>query len=129
MTPTTNDTRVVQTMKGISTIVLLAGIWFFVSPWVYRAQGSLHAWNDWIVGALMVILATMRIGNPLTTTGLSWVNCVLGIWAFISPWIYGYAGARGPFLNSLCVGVIVFIAAIVSATGMHHTNPPMVTHS
>jgi hypothetical protein len=48
--------------------------------------------------------------------GLSWLNALLGIWAFFSPWIYGYTGNAGRFINSLCVGVIVFVLAIVSAT-------------
>jgi SPW repeat len=128
MTPT-NEVKDVQMVKGVSTIVLLAGIWFFVSPWIYHVQGMANAWNSWIVGALMVILAAIRIGNPLTTVALSWVNCVLGVWAFISPWVYRYTPDHGRLVNSLCVGAIVFIAAIVSATRAHHPNPPMVTHS
>jgi hypothetical protein len=43
------------------------------------------------------------------------VNLVLGIWVFFSPWIYGYASVNtGRFINSLCVGVIVFVFALAS---------------
>jgi hypothetical protein len=41
-------------------------------------------------------------------------NSALGIWTFCSPWIFGYIGNCGRFINGLCVGVIVFIAAIVN---------------
>ncbi len=108
--------------RAASTICLLAGIWFFVSPWVYGAAGSGNAWNSWIVGAIMFIVGVVRVSNPLTTAGLSWLNMILGIWAFFSPWIYGYVGNTGRFINSLCVGVIVFVLAIVAAMSSRSRN-------
>jgi hypothetical protein len=102
-------------VKAASTIVLLAGIWFFVSPWVYGAYTQANAWNSWSVGAIMFILGCIRVARPAYSTALSWCNMVLGIWAFFSPWIYGYTNDTGRFINSLCVGVIVFVLSIASA--------------
>ena len=118
MTPNeaTSSTTKMTAAKAASTIVLLAGIWFFVSPWVYGAYTTGNAWNSWIVGALMFILGCVRVSQPSRLTGLSWLNALLGIWAFFSPWIYGYVGNTGRFINSLCVGVIVFVLALCSAT-------------
>ena len=128
MTPATTNRGDVRTAQGASIVVLLAGIWFFISPWVYGAMGARSAWNSWIVGVTMVILAAVRISNPLTTVGASWVNCALGIWAFISPWIYRYTFNHGRFSNSLFVGVIVFLASIVSANMIHrHPRTPSPT--
>src|SRR5690242_6144867 len=101
--------------KAASTIVLLAGIWFFVSPWVYGAYMHGNAWNSWIVGAAMFLIGCARVARPAYLGALSWWNMVLGIWAFFSPWIYGYTGNEGRFINSLCVGVIVFVLSFVSA--------------
>jgi hypothetical protein len=101
--------------KAASTICLLAGIWFFVSPWVYGAYSNPSAWNSWIVGGFMVLFGIVRLARPAYSTVLCWCNMILGIWTFCSPWIYGYAGTNeGRFINSLCVGVIVFIFSIVS---------------
>jgi hypothetical protein len=102
-------------VKAASTIVLLAGIWYFVSPWVYSGYTHPNAWNSWIVGAILFILACIRVARPAYSTALSWCNMVLGIWAFFSPWIYGYTGNTGRFINSLCVGVVVFVLSIASA--------------
>ena len=102
-------------VRAASTIVLLAGIWFFVSPWVYGAFTNSNAWNSWIIGAVIFILGCIRVARPAYSTVLSWCNTVLGIWAFCSPWIYGYAGNTGRFVNSLCVGVVVFVFSIASA--------------
>lgn len=104
-----------QGVRAASTICLLAGIWFFVSPWVYGAYTNGNAWNSWIVGAAMFVLGCVRVSRPAYSVALSWWNMVLGIWAFCSPWIYGYTGNTGRFINSLCVGVVVFVLAIVSA--------------
>jgi hypothetical protein len=101
---------------------MLAGIWFFVSPWVYGAAGSGNAWNSWIVGAIMFIVGLVRLGRPIASSGLSWLNTVLGVWVFFSPWIYGYFGNTGRLVNSLCVGVIVFVLSIVSAVGSRNRN-------
>ena len=109
-----NTTGSLVGVRSASTIVLLAGIWFFVSPWVYGAYTSGNAWNSWIVGAAMFLLALTRLSRPVYSSALSWWNMVLGIWAFCSPWIYGYTGNTGRFINSLCVGVVVFVFAVLS---------------
>lgn len=127
MTPTmeSKDTG----MQAAGIICLLAGIWFFISPWVYGTASNANSWNSWIVGAVVVILSAIRLSNPMKTVGLSWVNCLLGVWAFVSPWIYGYTVEHGRFINSLCVGVILFIAAITSATSTHHTQHAVPTRT
>lgn len=112
--------------KAASTICLLAGIWFFVSPWVYGAGGAGNAWNCWIVGGFMILFGIIRIVRPAYSTVLGWCNMILGIWTFFSPWIYGYAGNTGRLINSLCVGVIVFLFAIASAKiSRSNTAPSM----
>ena len=100
--------------RGASIIALLAGLWLFVSPWVYGAYGNTNAWNSWIVGALIFLFALIRMNQP-AATGLSWLNSILGIWIFISPWVFGYTGNTGPLINSLFVGFIVFCVAVVGA--------------
>ena len=116
-------------MKVASTIALLAGLWYFVSPWVYGVYAATNSWNNWIVGAVVVILAAIRLGSPMKTVSLSWINCALGIWAFISPWIYGYTLEHGRYVNSLCVGVIMFAAAMCSVTSTPHSHHTVATHS
>ena len=110
--------------RGSSLIALLAGIWLFVSPWVYGAYTNPNAWNSWIIGAAIFVLGA--IGMSRHATGASWLNAILGIWTFVSPWVYGYTTNTGRFINSLCVGVIVFIVATVGArthTMPHGTQP------
>lgn len=64
------------------TIIVLAGIWLFISPWIYNFYPLASAWNCWVVGALMIAFAGSRLGYPAFTRGISWANCVLGAWTF-----------------------------------------------
>ena len=118
----------VAAVKTTATINLLAGIWLFISPWVYRDYMMHNAWNSWIVGAAVLILSAIRVSSPMHTRSISFVNLLLGIWTFASPWIYHYTTDTGRFINSLCVGVIVFVlGAYGSSVGMGHgqtTAPP-----
>ncbi len=116
-------------IRAASTICLLAGIWFFVSPWVYGAYASGNAWNSWIVGAAIFIIGCVRVSRPAYSGPISWVNMVLGIWAFFSPWIYSYTSNTGRFINSLCVGVIVFVLSIVSARFAARTTAVPAAHA
>lgn len=113
--------------KAASTICMLAGIWFFISPWIYGAYQTQSAWNSWIVGAAVFLFGVVRMGRPAYSSLFSWFNMVLGIWAFCSPWIFGYVGNTGRFINSLCVGVIVFAFAIASARISNRSNTTLPT--
>jgi hypothetical protein len=101
--------------RAASTISLLAGIWFFVSPWVYGSYTHGVAFNNWFAGALIIIFALARLARPAYATAMCWANMVMGIWVFCSPWIYGYAGTDGArFINSLVVGFILFVFSVIS---------------
>jgi hypothetical protein len=115
--------------KASSTICLLAGIWLFISPWVYHVYTHANAWNSWIVGGFIVLFAIIRILRPAYTTVLGWCNMILGIWTFFSPWIYTYAATnRARFINTLCVGVIVVIFAISALRSSWSHSAPPATH-
>jgi hypothetical protein len=120
-------THTERTVRAASTVTLLAAVWLFVSPWVYGSYMMANSWNSWIVAGLMVIAAAIRIGNPVSLAWLSWLNCLFGAWTFASPWIFRYTGETGRFVNSLCVGVIVFFVALRSATATPRRGTPMPT--
>jgi uncharacterized membrane protein len=102
--------------KMASAIVLLAGLWYFFSPWIYGVSDvRSNSWNSWIVGGLVFIFGCIRATRTPNTIALSWINALLGAWAFFSPWIFGYTNETARFANSLCIGVVVFVLAIISA--------------
>ena len=116
--------RDIAAIKTASTISLLAGIWLFISPWVYGAYATPNVWNSWIVGYCIMLFGAVRMGSP-EVRGASVVSLLLGIWTFASPWIFRYPGNAGRFVNSMCVGALVFIlGAYASSVGRTTTAPP-----
>lgn len=110
-------------LRAAGPIAFLAGVWFFVSPWFYDSYALDSAWNNWIVGAAVVVLAAFRLGYPFAAW-IGWVNCLLGIWIFASPWIYGYNVDHRRLVNSLCVSVAIFFVV-----GLHNgIRPPPTSH-
>jgi hypothetical protein len=112
----TNVNTRLGTIRAASIICLLAGIWLFVSPWVYGATGG-NTWNSWLVGAAIFLLGIVRVARPAFSTGISWVNAVLGAWVLCSPWIYGYTANSGRLINSVCVGIVVLVFSVASGIG------------
>ena len=91
--------------------------------------GRLTRYVESCRGAVIAILSSFRLGYPMNTHWIRWINVLLGIWTFISPRVYGYTVSQGRFTNSLCVGVIVFFAALRNAMAAPHTGHPLTTHT
>jgi hypothetical protein len=101
----------VRSAGWAATLTLIFGIWFIFSPWILGNAGVGNVWNNVIVGILIAAFAgaRMRTGGFLWA---GWADAILGIWAFFSPWIYGYTANDARFWNSIAVGAAVFILGI-----------------
>src|SRR5581483_12107246 len=121
-----NEVRMTGANNAAGIINILAGVWLFISPWIYGYGRDMSAWNAWFIGFGIALIAAVRLAAP-AQSWLSWINCVLGIWTFFTPWIYGFAGDTARLVNCLVVGVIVFVLGIASArTSVYpmHPTPP-----
>jgi hypothetical protein len=93
-------------------IAVLVGIWLFISPWVLTTTGSAEAaWNAWIIGAAIFVVALIALGAPSNPTA-DWINVVLGVWLFISPWVLRYTGVKDGSWNAWIFGVVTVILAL-----------------
>jgi hypothetical protein len=99
-------------------LAALVGIWVFISPWVLGTTASAAAaWNAWILGAALVIVALA----VLATSGYlaDWINVALGVWLFISPWVLGYTGIRDGSWSAWIFGVVTVILALWALPTRH----------
>lgn len=120
----------VQAQNWINVVL---GIWLFLSPWVLASPVdtstgaiALASWNFWIVGAIVAISAGMALQDLQPWE--EWVNLVLAVWLFFSPWILGFSMATGFLWNALLVGVIVAVTsgfALPVANRMHPEGPAL----
>ena len=115
-------------MRVPSLVVFLASTWFMVTPLAYYGvSNDLTSLNYWLVGLLLVCSSILRLWFPLPTVGFSWFNMVGGLWVFVSPWVFNYTSETGPFINTLCLGVIITAMSIASAKAGAIWGTPLVT--
>ena len=119
-----NSANVISMAAGLD---LLIALWFFVSPWVYQSYHMANSWNSWIVGGVMAIIAAVCLGNHRAIAA-SWVNVVLAVWVFFSPWIYSYTASTDRFVNSLCVGVVMFVLSLAISMSASRMTTTTVAH-
>jgi len=111
--------------RTASAINIMLGIWLLVSPWMfkYSAMGPAATLNSVIVGALIAVLAAVRLHSWRDTTPFSGVNLVLALWTIASPWVYGYAananvvfadGYVNGVRDNVILGVVIAALAIWS---------------
>ncbi len=104
--------------RTTSAINILLGIWLLVSPWMlnYNTMGLPATLNSVIVGALIAVLAAVRLSSWRDTARFSWVNVILGLWTIASPWVYGYAANVNGVRDNVILGVLVAALAILSGS-------------
>lgn len=57
-------------LRSVEWLQLVAGAWLFIAPWaVSFTATTAAAWNAWIVGAVVVILAIVRLAEQASAAG------------------------------------------------------------
>lgn len=121
--------RSVQARIASGANVVL-GIWLIASPWVFDYSGRAPVLNSLFVGALIAMLAALRLASVHESAGVSGINLLLGFWTIVSPYASGYAANKGAVGNNIMVGVLVMTFALWSmrATETEAKHRPGVPH-
>ncbi len=92
----------VRTRSWIDTTNLVLAVMLFCAPWVVGPASAGGEWNAWIVGGLVAFNA----GCALTGFAAweEWTNLGLGMWAVISPWVFGFQGNSAATSTSVILG-------------------------
>ena len=92
-------------------VILLLGIWLFVSPWVLGyASDAPQALNAMIAGAVIALLAAFDLYK--THVWAVVLNMLIGLWVAISPWVPVTADRSALMTNNVIVGVAVLLLAL-----------------
>jgi hypothetical protein len=88
---------------------LVLGLWILLSPWALQFATAEHAWNAYVVGAGIAILAAaaLIVFQPWE----EWVNLALGAWLLASPWLLGFSTATIAMWNAVIIGALVVVFA------------------
>jgi hypothetical protein len=114
-----------DTARGASSLNVLAGFWLIASAFFFGLNGQPAAvWNTFIVGIVVVVFASIRAAKPRQTNGLSWINFLLGVWLFVSPWVFHYTYMPS-WWNSIVLGIVVGVLGLFSALSFPARPSPM----
>jgi hypothetical protein len=111
----------IEGRKPQDWVNLALAICLFVSPWVVGFAAEIQpAWNAWIVGIALGVLAVAALSAFAEWE--EWANLVLGVWLIVSPWLLGFAVNVNAMWTHVIVGVLV---AAVSAWAVwdYRQNP------
>ena len=129
--------QALRTVRQANPSDLAAGLWLLVAPFALGyAELFSPLWNDVIIGAVIAVVAVLRIGTGLSDPALSRAFAILGSWLIVAPFVLGYASvenevARGAAAtangalvtilaetasgNDVLVGIAVLVLAARSA--------------
>ncbi len=108
-----------QDAKMLSGINAVLGVWLIIAPFVITYPNTVAMWNSIIVGAVVLILAWIRLANPVRAPGLSWINAILGLWLIVAPFVLGFSGTASTRWNDIVIGVAIIVFSVWRAL----TNP------
>jgi uncharacterized membrane protein len=101
-------------VRVASGLDMIAGIWLFVSSFVFRHSGVM-AMDLAVIGVIVAILAAARAFGGYRPSWPSWVNAMLGLWVLVSPWLMTRAVEPQTMWNAVITGFVIIVLAIWSA--------------
>lgn len=92
-------------------VILLLGLWLFVSPWVLGyASGAPVSLNAFITGGLIVLMAAFDLYKTYAWAVV--ISLLAGVWIAVSPWVPALADAAALMLSNVIAGVAVAVLAL-----------------
>jgi hypothetical protein len=104
--------------RAFTAMTLLGGIWVVVSRSAIGASADATVrWNGIIAGAVVAVMATMRLANRRVGSTLGIANIAVGGWLIMSPMTYDYALWVGSRLawSDLVTGIMITAFALASS--------------
>src|SRR5262249_7978777 len=103
---------------------VLAGIWLIIAAWVLGfSHLRVAMWDSVLVGIAVLVLAVVRL-STVGTSGLSWVNFLLGLWLIISPFVLGFSAASAAMTDAIILGIVVAVLGLWAALATTQSIAP-----
>jgi len=100
-------------MRAASLCNLLAGLWIAASPLGLDYSRAEPTWNCTVTGAVIALIAAVRVAGAYRASWLSWVNAFAGGWLAVSAFALPQSGIA--LWNNLVFGITVCGLACWSA--------------
>jgi hypothetical protein len=112
-------------MTWASWMDFALGLWLIISPFVLRFRDlSGKATGDTIVfGILIAAFSLWTAMSADAPSVASWLVMLFGLWIAISPFVLGFRSFPRALSDSVVVGIIVLVLAVVRATARRPLGP------
>jgi hypothetical protein len=106
-------------------VMIVFGVWLFFSPFIlqYTSYTSPAAWNSYILGVAVTVVAITALVVPHLWE--EWVNFVLAVWVFVSPWVLAFNTNDVATLNHVVLGLLIAIDALWALNQRSSQIPPI----
>jgi len=111
------DMQEMKRLRLRDWVIALLGLWMLVSPRVLHFAGgqSSEIWCAWLVGAaILLATAGSRFVVEIWGPWQDGTNALLGLWLMVAPWAMGFAGHMTARTNSIVVGSLVAVLAVLA---------------
>jgi SPW repeat len=99
---------------------LVLAVFLFVSPWLFAfAHGTLRV-DTWVSAALVTVISFVAL--IAFREWEEWLNCILGLWIAMSPWVLGFQHTGAMFVN-LAIGILIAYLAMLELWLTHYELP------
>ncbi|WP_369394444.1 SPW repeat protein [Streptomyces sp. CG1] len=105
------------TAIALEGLIVLAGVYAAVSPWVVHFAGQPNvAVNNLIVGITVGLVGFGLTLVPERMFRLAWTLVPLGVWLLISPWVVTatHSARAGIVWNNCCLGAVVMVLGLAA---------------
>ncbi|MBB5916051.1 hypothetical protein BJY24_004963 [Nocardia transvalensis] len=112
----TRDARGGVPAITIDGLILLAGLFTAITPWVvddFAAAQRLVVQNL-VLGIAVAVIGLVMTAVPARGYGLSWALIPLGVWGIISPWIVDQR-PDGVLWTNVIMGAIIAVLGLAAA--------------
>jgi hypothetical protein len=99
---------------------MIVGICLFVTPWVLGAKSALIAWNFWVAGGVIILLALFE--TAAFDRAVEWTIAALATWMVLSPHLLDFS--TEPLALSATIGGLIIVAFSGWAIGDAHELLP-----
>ena len=97
---------------------LVLAVLLVISPWVLAFPAGAATYNAVIVG---LVIGLVAIGAIVAFAQWEeWVNLILGAWAFISPFLLGFAASAAAMWTHVIIGLVVAVLAAIELWSVTH---------
>ncbi len=116
--------RHVRITSGLNALL---GFWLSGAPFLFGYTGkTVEVWNEMIVGGIVMLLAAIRVFNPMRFSWMSWVNAVLGAWLAMAPFVLSFSagGSAIILVDDMLVGGALLLLGMWSALAARRKIEP-----